>query len=211
MMRRMVHLVVGVLWAAALAGPSVGQCEVRLNEVLADPDRDWDGDGLVSSRDDEWVEIVATSGETLDGYFLGDEVGGFVYGFDGSLTSGAVRVVFGGDAVAWESAHGESATGLRLGNTGDTVTLWYVDGPDTTLVDSYTYADHEADNDRSSGRLPDGAADWVLFDALFPYTGSATPPGTGFLPTPGAANGSGESSPVSVTTWGRIKALHTAP
>ena len=208
---RLVRVVIGLVCAVGLAGPSVGQCEVRLNELLADPDRDWDGDGQLSSRNDEWVEVVATSDESLAGFYLGDDVGGFVYGFSGTLGADQVLVVFGGEAAEWESQNGESATGLRLGNTGDTVTLWYVSGADTTLVDSYAFLDHEAENDRSSGRLPDAGAEWALFDGLTPYSGETAPVGTGLLPTPGAANGSGELSPTTRTTWGRIKSLYDQP
>ncbi|MEZ4651766.1 MAG: hypothetical protein R3E97_23815, partial [Candidatus Eisenbacteria bacterium] len=122
MAKRWSRWMVGVACAFALAGPSVGQCGVLLNEVLADPDRDWDGDGSVSTRNDEWVEVVATEATALDGYFLGDEAGGFVFGLSGQLGAGELLVVYGGDATAWEVENGESATGLRLGNTGDTVT-----------------------------------------------------------------------------------------
>ena len=209
--QRWVRLGFGLICAVALAGPSVGQCGVRLNEILADPDRDWDGDGLVSPRNDEWVEVVATADESLDGFFLGDDVGGFVYGLSGNLGAGEVRVVFGGEAAEWESQNGESVTGLRLGNTGDTVTLWQVAGTDILLVDSYTFLDHEAENDRSSGRLPDGGADWMLFDGLTPYSGETMPTGSGLLPTPGAENGTGEASPVTHATWGRIKSLYDQP
>lgn len=211
MKHRTVRVAMGLICAIALAGPSVGQCGVRLNEVLADPDRDWDGDGALSTRNDEWVEIVATSPESLEGYYLGDDVGAFVYGFSGSLGAGEVLVVFGGESAEWESQNGASTTGLRLGNTGDTVTLWQVAGADTSLVDSYTFLDHEAENDRSSGRLPDGGSEWTLFDGLTPYSGETVPVGTGLLPTPGAANGSGEASPISRATWGRIKALYERP
>ena len=53
-----------------------------------------------------------------------------------------------------------------MSNAGDTVVLFLVDGPDTLVVDSHTYKSHEADDDRSTGRNPDGAGDWEVFDAL---------------------------------------------
>ena len=208
MAKRWSRLIMGIACGLALAGPSVGQCGMLLNEVLADPDRDWDGDGSVSSRNDEWVAVVAAESLTADGYFLGDESGGFVYGFSGPLGVGEVQVVYGGEATAWETENGESATGLRLGNTGDTVTLWQVVGADTTLVDSYTFLDHEAENDRSSGRLPDGSGGWALFDGLTPYGGDTVPVGTGLLPTPGTANGEDVPTPTVSLTWGQIKALY---
>src|SRR5258705_10601084 len=39
---------------------------LQINEFLAGPARDWDGSGAVSTRDDEWVEVVNVSGAPLD-------------------------------------------------------------------------------------------------------------------------------------------------
>lgn len=205
------------LWAwsagcllSLFAQPGVGNCQMLLNEVMADPATDWNGSGAYSFRDDEWAEI-ANPGATLvslDGYFLGDETGAFVFGFTGSLAPGGVAVVFGSDAVVWESSHGENATGLRLGNDGDTITLWRVAGPDTTLVDAYTYNTVEAEDERSSGRVPDGGPVWEIFDGLNPYSGEGPPTGNGHNPTPGASNSGDGPSPAVESTWGRIKALY---
>ncbi len=213
MSERMCGWVLGVLtvcFAAVLclAGSTEAQCSVLLNECMADPASDWDGDGAYDFRDDEWVEIVATSATDLEGYFLGDETGAFTFGFSGTLGSGQHVVVYGSDAEVWESENGESATGLRLGNSGDTVTLWQVAEGDTVLVDSYSFGDHEAEDDRSSGRLPDGDLEWGLFDALNPYGGGGDPGGTGLHPSPGWANGNNEPSPVVSQTWGRLKTLY---
>jgi hypothetical protein len=193
-----------------LAQPGVGNCQVLLNELMADPATDWDGSGSYSFRDDEWIEISNPgSGDmSLDGYYLGDEAGNFVYGFTNSLGPGNVFVVFGSDAVAWESSHGESATGLRLGNDGDTATLWQVVGADTTLVDAYTFTTDEAEDDRSSGRVPDGGPAWELFDGMNPYSGGDPPLGNGRVPTPGALNTGDDPSPLLKSTWGQIKVLY---
>jgi hypothetical protein len=179
--------------------------------VLADPARDWDGDGAYEYRRDEFVEIV-NPGSTdleLDGYYLADEGGGFVYGFTGSLAPGAVLVIYGSQAITWETMNGVATTGLRLGNDGDTVQLLQVVDGTPLLVDAYTYNTYEADDDRSSGRMPDGEATWQMFDALNPYGGSATPSGNGLPPTPGAHNdGGGGPVPAEERSWGRIKALY---
>jgi hypothetical protein len=198
------------------ASPGVGTCGPLLNEVMADPNRDWDGDGAYSFRNDEWVEIVNPGPGTLalDGYILTDELGNPVYGFAGSLNAGAVNVIYGSASVQWESVHGEAQTGLRLGNEGDTVLLKQVIGSDTLMVDAYTYNTYEAEDDRSSGRRPDGGAAWELFDGLNPYTGSTPPAGNGLLPSPGARNDGGGDppppTPVREESWGRIKAIYTA-
>ena len=200
-------LLVAASVGMAAASPVCGQ--VLVNEILGDPGFDWNGDATVSSRDDEWVEIV-NAGPTsvaLDDYRLSD--GGtrlLRYGFSGTLAPGAVRVVFGSASVAWESANGVSAVGLSLNNAGDTVRLWQIAGADTVLVDSYTYASFEVLNDRSVGRLPDGGAEWRLWDHRAPYSGTTPPLGTGCEPTPGTQNQC--PTPVEPTPWSRLKNLY---
>ena len=199
----------GLLLAAT---PGTGTCGPLLNEVMADPARDWDGDGTYSYRNDEWVEIVNPGPGTLEltGYFLADEVGDPVFGFEGTLAPGEVRVVFGSESTEWESAHGEAATGLRLGNDGDAVQLiQMVDGA-PVVIDAYSYNTYEAEDDRASGRLPDGGPTWTLFDSLNPYTGTVPPLGNGLPPTPGSENGGDGSTPAENGTWGRIKALYSS-
>jgi len=206
-MKKFWILLLPCLLAASV--PSLGTCGPLLNEMMADPASDWDGDGSYSYRNDEWVEIVnpGPGSLSLDGYLLTDEVGGPVYGFSGSLAEGAVLVVYGSDACEWETAHGEASTGLRLGNDGDTVILKQVVGSDTLTVDAYTYNTQEAEDDRSSGRRPDGGPVWEMFDALNPYGGSTPPLGNGLPPTPGESNGS-SPTPARDGTWGRIKSLY---
>jgi len=192
-----------------LSAPGVATCGPLLNEIMADPARDWDGDGAYSYRGDEWVEIVNPGGAPLplEGYFLTDDAGEPVYGFAGTLAPNSVLVIYGSESVAWEGLHGESATGLRLGNDGDTLFLRQVLDGDTLVVDAYTYASHEAEDDRSSGRWPDGGPVWALFDGLNSYGGDAAPAGTGVNPSPGIPNTGAPPNPTAVERWGRIKAL----
>jgi len=189
--------------AAAAAVP-----DVRLSEILAGPARDWDGSGTFSSRDDEWIEIVngGAAAADLTPYFVtdGDSIPRF--GFTGTLAPGAVLLVTGSMSVAWERATAHPVFGLSLGNTGDKVLLWKVTGPDTSLVDGYTYKTHEAAADRASGRTPDGT-EWKLEDQLDPYTGTTPPNGTGCPPTPGAPNTCGVVG-TKAMSWGRVKALY---
>ena len=149
---RPVLLALAACAGMAAASPVCGQ--VQVNEILGDPGVDWNGDGTVSARDDEWVEIVnaGTGPVVLDDYRLSDGGNRLLrYGFAGTLLPGAVQVVFGSTSVAWESTHGVSAVGLSLNNTGDSVRLWKIAGADTVLVDSYTYAAFEVLDDRSVG------------------------------------------------------------
>ncbi len=214
-MRRMLR---GVLLCAALAAVAstlwpaeacLGQ--VRINEILADPASDWDGDATAHFKDDEWVEIVnvGTTTVVLDSFRLSDASNDFHYGFSGSLAPGAHAVVLGSASVAWESAEGVSTVGLSLNNSGDTVRLWQLSGNDTLLVDEYTYVSHEVVDDRSTARVPDGGATWMLFDGLNAYTGETPPLGTGCPPTPGGPN----ACPTSVEprAWSTVKSWFRGP
>jgi hypothetical protein len=188
--------------AAAAASP------LRITEFLAGPARDWDGNGVFSSRDDEWVEVKNAGSVPLDlsSYFLTDDDGIPRFGFSGVLPPGERVFVTGGVALEWERAFGRPAVGLSLANSGDAVKLWQVVGPETLLVDAYTYKTHEAASDRSVGRADDEGP-WSLFDGLNPYTGSTSPTGTGCPPTPNAANVCG-LTPIRPATWGKLKALY---
>ncbi|HET9951410.1 MAG TPA: lamin tail domain-containing protein [Candidatus Eisenbacteria bacterium] len=184
----------------ARAQPATG---LVLNEILAGPARDWDGDGLFDARKDEWVEIRNDGGATVDlaAYRLADADSTIRFAFTGLLAPGGVVLVTGTAALDWQRAAGRSATGLSLNNSGDTVHLFQIAGADTMAVDVKSYNSIEGATDRSTGRF--GGA-WVLFDALNKYTGSGEPKGSGCPPTPGAENGC--TTKVSETTWGWIKA-----
>jgi lamin tail-like protein len=193
---------------AALLAPRPGDAGVMLNEFLAGPARDWDGSGTLSTRDDEWVEVVNTGPSTVDltGFFLTDGDSIPRYGFSGTLGPNERRLVFGRDAVDWERATGFPVFGLSLGNTGDRVMLWQASGPDTVLADSYAYLSHEAASDRAVGRATDGG-EWKLFDGLNPYTGSTPPLGSGCSPSPGAPNLCA-STPALRASWGNLKTTY---
>jgi hypothetical protein len=207
-MRFAYALFLASLLSSVTAGGASAQSPLKLNEILAGPARDWDGSGAVSTRDDEWIEIVNGGSAPVDlaGYLLTDGDRLPRYGFSGTLGVGAVKVVFGKDAVDWERATANPVFGLSLGNTGDSAMLWQVVGADTVLIDSYTYVSHEAAADRAVGRMPDGGP-WGLEDALDPYTGSTPPVGTGCAPSPGTANLCG-TTPAQHVSWGRLKTLY---
>lgn len=179
-----------------------------LNEFLAGPASDWNGSGAVSTRDDEWVEVLNVGATTADlsSCLITDSERVPRLALSGTLVPGGRLVVFGSDAYAWEKATGHPAYGFSLANGGDTVMLWQAAGAETLLVDSYAYLAHEAAADRAVGRRVDGG-DWALFDGLDPYTGTTPPLGTGCAPSPGTMNQCGDT-PVVPSTWGRIKRLY---
>jgi len=201
-----VAVAVGVLGARRAEAATTDP--IRLSEILAGPARDWDGDGIFDSKSDEWVEIENTGGVAvaLDEFRVADADTTIRYAFSGTLAAGAVLLVTGSQAVAWQRAVGRTTSGLSLNNSGDTVFLLRVAGADTTVVDQHVYGSIEGASDRSTGRANSASDTWVLFDALNRYTGSGTPAGTGCPPTPGGPNGC--TTDVGMMTWGAIKQLY---
>ncbi|MEO6462341.1 MAG: lamin tail domain-containing protein [Candidatus Eisenbacteria bacterium] len=192
-----------------LAHAGAAACEVRINEFMAAPGRDWDGNALFSARDDEWVELVNISESTLDfsEYVISDADSTWRWRGSGTLGPHEHRAVFGSEAVAWQNATGASIAGFSLANAGDTVRLWRISGTDTLLVESYGYRAHEAGTDRAIGRLPDTTGGFQLFDGLNPYTGVLVPQGNGCPPSPRSLNAC-STTPAAPSSWGRIKATY---
>jgi hypothetical protein len=182
--------------------------DVRLNEILAGPARDWTGDGVFDARDDEWLEVGNYGAAPVDLtlYRVSDADSTIRYAFSGALAPGAAVVVTGAQALAWQRSVGRSATGLSLNNAGDTIILFRIDAGDTTAVDVKTYNSIEGATDRSTGRIAGDGSTWVLFDGLNKYTGAGQPHGTGCSPTQGTPNEC--PTPVSSTTWGKIKKIY---
>ncbi len=182
---------------------------IVLSEMLADPATDWNGSGAVDARDDEWIEVLNTGPAAVElaDYFIRDALGTEPHiGLTGRLEVGEAAVFYGSDAAAWQTAAGLTVSGLSLNNTGDTVELWLGDprNAGAQLVDVYIFADHEAEDDRASGRLQ-GDGTWALFDGLNPYSGSLQPQGTGCAPTPGVRNPCQGRVPAAAVSWGAVK------
>ena len=205
----LVWVLVLVIAASVVAGMARSEAavgDVRLSEILAGPARDWDGDSVYDARKDEWVEIANVGGAPVDltPYRLADADSTIRYAFSGSLAPGAVLLVTGSAAEAWQRSAGRAVTGLSLNNAGDTVRLFRIAGPDTSVVDVKTYNGIEGAADRATGRMA-GSDGWTLFDALNPYSGTGEPKGSGCAPTPGVENGC--PTDVGEVTWGQIKTL----
>lgn len=204
------RLVLILLGIAALV-PGLAAAELVINELLADPADDWNGDGEIDPTLDEWVEVYnpGPGPITLTGYWLRDGLGETPHlNLFGTLAAGEVAVFYGHHAVAWQGENGGGSSGLSLNNSGDTVELLRTnaDEPDQLdVVDTHAYMDHTAEDDRASGRLPDGGQ-WSLFDGLNPYEGALEPQGTGCEPTPGAVNECPGGTPAATESWSAVKA-----
>jgi len=130
---------------AAPVPPQPG--DLVLNEIHADPhltEGDANGDGVVSSDGDEFVELVNVSGHALalGGVTISDALA-VRYTFPDAdvLAPGCAVVVFGG---------------LVLNNGGDTVTI----ARGETVLTSLTYGP-EGGQDQSLTRAPDLTGDFV--------------------------------------------------
>ncbi len=192
-----------------LAAPA--RAELVLNEFLANPGRDYDGDGALDTRLDEWVEVYNAGAQTLDltAYWLRDGLNEQPnLNLFGLLAPGEVAVFMGGHAVAWQVEHGAATVGLSLNNGGDSIVLMKTDPADPTqllVIDSFTYGAHVGAVDRACGRMPDGDA-WALFDGYNPYTGGLFPQGTGCEPSPGEHNTCGQGTANQARRWSGVKA-----
>jgi hypothetical protein len=193
----------------SLIGSGVS-AQVVLNEFMADPASDWDGDGVYSYRDDEWVEVanLGASSVDLSGYYISDGEGPplWRYGFSGSLAPGEIMIVYGSDSRAWEESAGFPIYGFSLNNTGDELCLYRVVAEDTILVDTYAFGDKAADDDRSVGRRPRISDLWILFDGLNPCSDPCDPPSSGCNPTPGQPNDC--ETQTNTESWGSIKSRY---
>jgi len=190
------------------AGGPRASTGLRLSEILAGPARDWDGDGLYDSKSDEWVEVENAGGApvALEEYRIADGDRTVRVALEGTLGPGEVKLLTGSAAVAWQRSQGLTTAGLSLNNAGDTVFLFHIEGADTVTADAHAYGSIEGASDRSVGPPGPLGEAWMLYDALNPYTGTGTPPGTGCAPTPGRANAC--ATGVESTTWGAIKRLY---
>jgi hypothetical protein len=187
---------------------------IIINEVLADPATDWNGDGAVDAKNDEWIEIrnIDTVPIDLSDYWLRDSTGTAPdFRLSGVADPGEHIVFFGSDAVAWQAANGVAQNGFALNNSGDLVQLLRtVPGTDPIqyeLMFAVLVRDHEAEDDRSAGFDLDHI-EWLLFDALNPYTGAVHPTGSGCPPSPGAENICGGQVPAETATFGEVKATY---
>ncbi len=166
-----------------------------INEIHADPasglSGDANNDGVRSSDDDEFVEIVNNTGALIDigGWTLSDGVGiRHTFPSPTNVPSGGSVVVFGGGSPVGIPGIVQTTTSLSLNNTGDDVIL--KDGANN-IIDSYTYGS-EGNNDQSIAREPDISGNFVKHNDI------TTNP-VNF--SPGESNTDSTPLPVELTTF----------
>ncbi len=173
---------------------------VWLNEILADPppdpNGDANGDGVRGSADDEFVEVINRGATPIDvsNWSIADSTGvRHVFPSGLVLGAGELHVVFGGGTPTGIPAGADVAsTGtLSLNNTADQVRLLDAGG---IVKDSHPYG-AEGNADQSLIRLPDGDGAWTRpLDA-----------GLSWRYSPGLLNAA--PSAMAPTSWAHVKAL----
>ena len=126
------------------------QGELLINEFLADPPEEGDAncDGIRDGRNDEFIEIVNVSNESLDlsGVTVSDENSvRFTFPDGSSINPGKVAVIFGGgepDCTIWTSDVQVFASYLALNNDGDTISI--SDNTDN-IISQVTYTEEDID------------------------------------------------------------------
>ncbi len=153
---------------------------VFINEILADPAGDANGDGIISTTQDEFIELLNASGNPVDlsGWTISDAVQTrHTFALGTLLSPYSFFVVFGGGnpslpGVNWQKA---STGTLSLNNTADTITFFDLNGQ---TVDQVIYGGI-ANHDQSIVRFPEGEkSEFVLHSGLADANGKPFSPGT---------------------------------
>ncbi len=134
-------LMLSIILAANSAGANV-----LINEMLANPAKDWNGNGAISGMDDEFLELYNSGNQSVDlsGYILKDTVyrstpGEYALADGTVIGPGEFLTIF------------VSESGVFQGNDGDAIKLYDAKG---NLVDEKEYSLAVADV--SFARIPDG-------------------------------------------------------
>ncbi|MCO5192065.1 MAG: lamin tail domain-containing protein [Anaerolineae bacterium] len=167
-----------------------------INEIHADPDPvagDANGDGVVSTSADEFVELVNATGSDLilDGWTLSDSSQlRHTFAAGSVLPDGCALVLFGGGtptgAFGGALTQTASSGSLSLNNNGDSLTVLDEMG---VIVATHTYPDH-GDHNQSLTRDPDlnGSDVFVLHTLASGSGGALFSPGTRIDGTPFATD-----------------------
>ena len=153
-----------IFWILGAWQPQA-EAVILINEVLADPSAlsgDANGDGIIHTGQDEFVELVNTDGQavSLAQWTLADLVQvRHMFSEAASIPGYGLFVVFGGGAPQGFANVAIASSGtLSLNNSGETLTLR--DG-DANLIDTFTYG-AEGGRDVSLTRAPDATGPFIL-------------------------------------------------
>jgi hypothetical protein len=162
-------------------GPEPQGAILLINEFMASNDysiTDANGDH------EDWIELYNDGDEAIDigGMYMTDDLTDLTNSMIPTDDPDLTTIQPGEYLIIWADKEPEQGTlhlaDVKLSGSGEQIGLIDVDG--VTIIDSLTYG--EQTTDVSYGRTTDGAATWEYFGA-----GYAT------MPTPGAANGSGDA------------------
>ncbi len=164
--------------------PSPQKFELVINEILADPPAEIQGDsnqdGVRDSYDDEFIELVNVSDKTLDLSDLQVAVGQtpeIKHQFESvTLPPQGCVVLFGGGVARQSDEHCfyfASQSSLKLVNSGTTISLI----SEGMAIETVTYAD-SGGNDQSLVRWPELTGEFTLHGEIPESGGSLFSPGT---------------------------------
>ncbi|MCX6348208.1 MAG: lamin tail domain-containing protein [Candidatus Aureabacteria bacterium] len=164
-------------------GPTAVIEDVVINEILADvpSGSDPNGDGVSSTWQDEFVEMVNWTSHTvnLGGCILSDDIADrFTFPQPFYVSPGKAVVVFGGGTPTGDFGGALVATvgvayGLSLTNGGDSVTL----RAGEQVYDAVTYGE-EGGYDQSLNRYAEIRGPWYQHSAIAEAAGRVFSPGT---------------------------------
>lgn len=147
---------------------------IIINEILADPGTNIDanGDGIISSNDDEFIEFVNLDNVSYDltGYTVSDASVRYTFG-SVTIPAGGSVVIFGGGTPTGIPGISDTTSNLGLSNSGDTVSLKNTEG---TTIATYTYGG-EANDDQSIARNNDATGDFVKHTTISTNPVTASP------------------------------------
>jgi len=175
---------IAITFLATLVMTNRAQAFIVINEILADPPAgvfgDANGDGVTSSSQDEFVELLNTgnSAINLSGWYLADAVSTrHIFSPATSILEHGFLVIFGGGTPSLPGIQTQAAsTGLlSLNNAGDQVILF----DDAGVIASQLIYGSEGGKDQSLTRFPEGSgSDFVLHTSLEQAQGKKFSPGT---------------------------------
>ncbi|MBT3756674.1 MAG: lamin tail domain-containing protein [Candidatus Cloacimonetes bacterium] len=161
-------------------GPDTTGANLVINEFLAKNDYN-----IVDENGDheDWIEIYNAGDEAIDigGMYVTDNLEELMTSQIPTTDPTLTTIEPGGYLILWADKEPEQGIlhldDVKLSAGGEQIGLTDTDG--TTILDSLTFVEQFADI--SYGRVPDGEETWDYFGA-----------GHASMPSPGAANGSGD-------------------